>query len=146
MVMRNGKRNAIGTHGFSLVEALIATTIVIVALAGLAQLCVVAVAANQRAKSRTIATVLAQEKLEELMATNGDVASGSDFVGGRGQWLGAGDSPPPGTAYVRRWIAEPLAIGAGATRLRVAVTPAGQVLNVETAQLVAVKASSIPLR
>jgi type II secretory pathway pseudopilin PulG len=30
-----------------------------------------------------------------------------DFLDGRGHWLGAGLSPPPGTVYVRRWSVTP---------------------------------------
>jgi hypothetical protein len=31
-----------------------------------------------------------------------------DFLDARGVWIGAGHSPPPGTAFVRRWHLEPL--------------------------------------
>ena len=36
-----------------------------------------------------------------------------DFVDSSGVALGAGTSPPPGTAYVRRWSIEPMAIRSG---------------------------------
>jgi len=143
--MRDRKRGSNEERGFSLVETVIAATIVVVALAGLVQLFVVAAAANQRAKSRTIATVLAQEKLEELMALDGDVIPGTDFIDGRGQWIGAGAPPPPGSVYLRRWTAEPVPAWRGASLLQVSVTPASH-LGAEAVRLVGVKTSRITWR
>jgi type II secretory pathway pseudopilin PulG len=54
------------TDGFSLVEVLIATTVLVAALAGLAQLFGVASGANSSAKATTYATILAQQKMEQL--------------------------------------------------------------------------------
>jgi type II secretory pathway pseudopilin PulG len=52
--------------GFSLLEVLFATTILTVAVAGLAQLFAVSTRANTSAKSTTFAAVLAQQKMEQL--------------------------------------------------------------------------------
>jgi prepilin-type N-terminal cleavage/methylation domain-containing protein len=52
--------------GFSLVEVLVATTLLAVALVGLAQLAGIAVRANTSARGTTFATMLAQQKLEQL--------------------------------------------------------------------------------
>jgi len=90
------------SRGFSLIEVLIATTITIVGLAGLAHLFVLASAANRAARLRTMAVMLARDKVEELLGAETDSADGTDFVGARGEWLGD-SSPPPGTAFVRRW-------------------------------------------
>jgi len=98
-----------GSRGFSLVEVLIATTITVVALAGLAQLFVIAAAANRAARMRTIAVLLARDKMEELRGADDEIAGGADFMNGRGEWLG-GSTPPPGTVFVRRWSVSP---GAG---------------------------------
>ena len=144
--MRDCKEQANGARGFSLVETLIAATIVIVALVGLAHLFVVAVAADQRAKSRTVATVLAREKLEELLAIDGEVIAGTDFVDGWGQSIGAGDSPPPGTVYTRRWIAESMPAALGAWFLQVSVMPASHVGAGEAVHLAGVKMSRISSR
>ncbi len=38
-----------------------------------------------------------------------NVAGHCDFLDRRGRWLSGGTSPPVGTAYVRRWLIEPLA-------------------------------------
>lgn len=53
-------------RGFSLIETLIATTIMTVALASLAQLFAIATRSNQSARSTTFAAVLAQQKMEQL--------------------------------------------------------------------------------
>ena len=135
--MRNGIR------GFSLIEALIATTIVIVALAGLAQVFVIATAASNGSKARTVATILAQDKMEELLAFDRDVGGGADFIDARGQPLGAGPSPPPGTAYARRWSVEPLPHdSAGAVVVQVWVTVSRG--SAESARLVGVNTRRVP--
>ena len=96
-------------RGFSLVEVLIATTITVVGLTGLAHLFVMASAANRAARVRTMAVMLARDKMEELLGGDTDIAGGADFIGGRGEWLGD-SSPPPGAVFVRRWSVSP---GAG---------------------------------
>jgi len=122
----------LSARGFSLLEVLIATTIVAVALTALAELFSLAINANRAAKTLTIATVLAVEKMEQLRSlTWGFDASGvpvadprlatfpfdalrrntsgfCDFVGANGQSLGEATTPPAGAIYVRRWSIEPL--------------------------------------
>jgi type II secretory pathway pseudopilin PulG len=108
--------------GFSLVETLIATTITIVGITAIAQLFVVSSAANARAKSATLSTVLALDKMETLIAEGGD-DGGSDFVDSGGRSIGSGAVPPPGTAFVRRWSVQPLSEGSPATvSIEVSVT------------------------
>ena len=58
-------------RGYSLLEVLIAVTIVAVGVAALAQLVGFAVHANLRARDTTVAAVLAQQKIEELLPTTG---------------------------------------------------------------------------
>ena len=55
-----------GSRGFSLLEVLVATTIMVVGVAALAQLFVMATRANHRARTTTFAAVLAQQKMEQL--------------------------------------------------------------------------------
>jgi prepilin-type N-terminal cleavage/methylation domain-containing protein len=57
-----------GERGFSLVEVIVATGILVVALVSLAQLFTIAVGANLASRGTTDATVLAQQKIEELRA------------------------------------------------------------------------------
>lgn len=54
------------TRGFSLIEVLIATTILTVGVAALAQLATIAARANLSARTTTSAALLAQEKMEQL--------------------------------------------------------------------------------
>ena len=53
-------------RGFSLLEVLFATTIVAVGLAAVAQLFALSTGANARARMATFATVLAEQKMEQL--------------------------------------------------------------------------------
>jgi prepilin-type N-terminal cleavage/methylation domain-containing protein len=53
-------------RGFSLVETLVATTIMAVGLASLAQLFLISTKSNQSARLTTAASVLAQQKMEQL--------------------------------------------------------------------------------
>jgi prepilin-type N-terminal cleavage/methylation domain-containing protein len=53
-------------HGFSLLEVLVATTMLTVAVAGLAQLFALSTRINISARSTTFAAVLAQQKMEQL--------------------------------------------------------------------------------
>src|SRR5580765_7774854 len=57
-----------GMRGFSLLEVLVATTIVAVGVSALAQLTGIATHANRHARQSTMAAVLAQKKMEELLA------------------------------------------------------------------------------
>ncbi len=129
--------------GFSLIETLIATTIVIVALSGLAQLFVVSAAANVGAKAATTATILAQDKMEELIATAENGGDDSDFMDSRGRLLGTGGVPPAGTAYVRRWTIQPLpesSTGPFAFQVFVSRVAAGD----EAARIVAIRTRRTP--
>ena len=54
------------SQGFGLLEVLVATTILTVALAGLAQLFAIAARTNMSARTTTFAAVLAAQKMEEL--------------------------------------------------------------------------------
>ncbi len=59
-------RHTQSSAGFSLLEALIATGIMAVALAALGQMFAIAVANNTSARSGSYATVLAEQKMEQL--------------------------------------------------------------------------------
>jgi prepilin-type N-terminal cleavage/methylation domain-containing protein len=122
----------LSSRGFSLLEVLIATTIVATAVAALAQLLVMAAAANAGARSMTLATVIAAQKVEQLRSlawsfdVNGSPVSDPglaasptdslrtnragfcDFLDRNGRSLGECAAPPAGAAYLRRWSIEPL--------------------------------------
>jgi prepilin-type N-terminal cleavage/methylation domain-containing protein len=55
-------------RGFSLLEVLVATTILVVGVAGLAPLFVLASRANRTARTTTVAVLLAEQKMEQLRA------------------------------------------------------------------------------
>ncbi len=111
-------------RGFSLVEVVVAMAIMITATVALAELSIVAVRANRVARSTTVATVLAVQKMEQLQSAGWTELTSSppdalgqntdgycDFLDANGQTLGAGTSPPVGAVFVRRWAIAPLPIG-----------------------------------
>jgi prepilin-type N-terminal cleavage/methylation domain-containing protein len=63
---RPARAGAASARGFSLLEVLVATTIMTVGVAGLAQMFVLSTRANTSAKVTTYASVLAQQKMEQL--------------------------------------------------------------------------------
>jgi len=136
-----------GERGFSILEVLIATSVLTVGLAALAQLFAISTRANFSAKTMTAASVLAQQKMEQLRgltwgfdlvglplsdyATNISIAQETptggvgltpsprgaleknvdgycDFLDKYGVSLGGGETPPSGTAFIRRWSIDPL--------------------------------------
>jgi Tfp pilus assembly protein PilV len=130
-------------RGFCLVEVLIAATIVIVAIAGLGQLFVISSVANQRARSRTIATVLATAKMEELRAAANAPASGLDYADARGMLSDHGAGPAPGASYVRRWSAAAMPANPRAFILDVQVM-FPQASPGETVRISGLKVSRVP--
>ena len=113
-------------RGFSLVETLVATTLLTVAIGGLAQLATLAASTNQRARSATVATLLATSKADELLAVpwgdqtalarNDDgslernVAGFYDLLNHAGVPAGGGRGDVlSDVAYVRRWSVRALA-------------------------------------
>ena len=109
--------------GFTLIETLIATGLIVTAVAGLAQLFALSVRFTRDSGQFGVALVAAQDKLESLRALRFTYGSGgqpltdanlqaspSDAlttdVPGYADWLderGAAIGPGEGPAYVRRW-------------------------------------------
>ena len=107
--------------GFSLVEVLVATSVVAVAVASLAQLFIVSARAGRIAHTTSTTMLLAQQKMEELQADlPGSIPSpsGALFANTPGYFEyidrfgvsvgGASFTPPADAIYVRRWAVEPL--------------------------------------
>jgi prepilin-type N-terminal cleavage/methylation domain-containing protein len=108
-------------RGFSLLEVLVATTIVAVGVTALAQLVGIATHTQRRATRSTLSAVLAQEKIEELLAEDAgtlvpspadalghDVDGFADFIDAAGHTMGRSPVAPPGSAYLRRWSIDSL--------------------------------------
>ncbi len=101
--------------GFSLLESLLACTLLTVGVLALAAVFAVASALGARARHMTLAAILAAQTIEELSASRaaGDVVA-TDFTGPSGERLaGGGGSPPPGTAFIRRWSVRERSDGVG---------------------------------
>jgi len=69
--------DATGNGGFSILEVLVAITIMTVAVAGLAQMVALSTRANTSARATTYAAVLAQQKMEQLRS----LTWGFDVIG-----------------------------------------------------------------
>jgi Tfp pilus assembly protein PilV len=73
-------------RGFSLVEVLLATSLLATGVLGLAHVLAVAVGVNVASRQTTSATVLAAQKVEEILA-GGDIGGSEDAVDGfRRRW------------------------------------------------------------
>jgi prepilin-type N-terminal cleavage/methylation domain-containing protein len=108
-----------GERGFSLLEVLCATTILVVGLAALAQLVTLSTRVNGSAKAITVSTIVAAQKMEQLLSDavlspspadslKRNTSGYCDFADKHGQSLGTGSVPPAGAVYVRRWSIDPL--------------------------------------
>lgn len=102
-----------GANGFSLVEVLVALSILAVGLGSLMQLALLARRATQSAALITLAAVLAQDKMEQLRAAEWPEAASAgccEFFDAAGRRLADAPSAPIGTEYVRQWSVEPVAL------------------------------------
>jgi prepilin-type N-terminal cleavage/methylation domain-containing protein len=107
------------TRGFSLVEVLVATSLLAAGLAALAQLLALAVATGISARSGTAATVFAEQKIEQLRSEPWLPTDGVEYLDEHGSVILPGIA---GSTYVRRWSIEKLDDRA---RIRVTVGRAG---------------------
>jgi uncharacterized protein (TIGR02598 family) len=114
-------------RGFSLVETIIATGLIVAALVTLAQLLAIGVQAGAVARIRTTSALLAGRKMEELRARTweamlGDGRESVEFFDGQGSRV-CGETPMPcgAAAYVCRWSAEPATFNANVLVIEVDV-------------------------
>jgi type II secretory pathway pseudopilin PulG len=156
-------------EGSTLVEVLIATLVFSTGLLAMADLVRLATSSNVRARSATIAGIVAGQKLEQLLSLDFDDTGGLqespwslqrntpdfvDHVDGGGAIVGQDVEAPASAVYTRRWSIERLPAGLGQTVLiQVLVTgvrsrgPAdrGSVVRLPgDARLVAIKARRAP--
>jgi type II secretory pathway pseudopilin PulG len=139
-------RSIRGARGCSLIEVLVAIGIFTVALVALAQLTAIAARANLQAARTSFATVIAQQKIEELLP--GDLAVNLsppgalttsldgwfDFVDRHSRSLGSGARPPAGSDYLRRWSVEPVT-GSETLLVQVAVIDMRQAMTADAAAM-----------
>jgi Tfp pilus assembly protein PilV len=106
--------------GSTLVEVLVATLVLVTGVLGVAQLFLIAAAANAAARDTTVTTTLAAQKVEQLLSAELSAATGLvDHVDMWGRVVGTGESPPANALYTRRWSFEPLSADTVAIRVRV---------------------------
>ena len=110
-----------GNGGSSLVESIIAIGLLTSALVTLAHLSAVAVQANAEAKYRTLATIIATQKMEQLRADLllGDSGGAVEYLGGDGEVVCEGEIACPGAVYLRRWSIGPVAMAPGSVWIQV---------------------------
>jgi type IV pilus modification protein PilV len=91
-----------GERGFTVVEVLIALLVLLVGLAGILSLQFTSMRASSFSRHATEASVLAEDKMEDLRATpTAALADGTDTVNSRGEPGG------PGLPYTRQWTIAP---------------------------------------
>lgn len=119
-------------RGFSLVETLIATTLMAGALVSLAQFIGAAAQGGTAARTRAQAALMAAQKLEEIrVASWDDIAvappTGVEYLDGSGRARCPNVDVPCGDAvFVRRWSVTPVPFSAGIVTLEVDVRPVGK--------------------
>ncbi|MGH9315267.1 MAG: type IV pilus modification PilV family protein [Vicinamibacterales bacterium] len=90
--------------GFSLIETVVATGIVIAVALGVAQLFAVTTDVNRRAAMQTSMTLFAVQKMEQLRTGEAAPLVGVEHLDSGGDVV-----PAAAAVYVRRWSIEPLA-------------------------------------
>ena len=117
-------------EGFTLVEVLVALSIVVVAALATAQILTLAAAAVRDSRVSMLTTSLAAQRVEQLMAgewaalvpsppnsLDVNMAGYVDVLDARGVVVGAGPVPPGDAVFVRRWAVQPPATGAADARV-----------------------------
>ncbi|MGE0827416.1 MAG: prepilin-type N-terminal cleavage/methylation domain-containing protein [Candidatus Binatia bacterium] len=95
------------TAGYSLIETLVAIAIFSIAAAGLTSGVISSIRANNTSEHFTLATILAQDKLEALLAAPRELVDGSDT---------------PRSGFTRTWIVTPDTPEAGVIQIDVSVS------------------------
>jgi Tfp pilus assembly protein PilV len=127
-------RRAEADAGSTLVEAAVAITILATAVVLLAGLAAVAVRTITLTRERTVAAILAAEKLDQLFVAPQMPAQSSpaavlhdevgfvEYLDAAGAVVGQGAEATRGVVYVRRWAVSPLESDASLNVLHVAVS------------------------
>jgi len=119
-------------HGFTLVEVLVAMTLVLLLVQGAAEVLLVSVRLAEGAREQTFTVLLASAKVEDLRSDlpaiggslDRDEPGFVDYLDTDGTIVGM-DTEPRTAVYVRRWAVAPLTPSLpGVSALRVRVLPA----------------------
>lgn len=119
-------------RGFSLVETIVATSLLAVALVTLAQFVGASAQSGAAARARATTTMMAEQKMEQLRALPWAAiaampASSTDYLDASGNERCPNANAPCGDAvYVRRWSATPAAFSTGVLIIEVDVRLVGQ--------------------
>jgi Tfp pilus assembly protein PilV len=118
-------------RGFSLVETIVAAGLLAGALVTLAQFVAAGVQSGAAARARAAATLMAEQKMEELRALPWAAiaaipAESTDYLDASGEERCPGADMACGDAmYVRRWWAAPAPSSTGVIIIEVDVRPVG---------------------
>ena len=119
-------------RGFSLVETIVATSLLATALVALAQLVGAGIQSGFAARTRAATTVMAEQKMEQIRALPWAAVAAmpaevTDYLDAAGSERCGGASVPCGDAvYVRRWWAAPSAFASGVVIIQVDVGLVGK--------------------
>jgi prepilin-type N-terminal cleavage/methylation domain-containing protein len=119
-------------RGFSLVETIVATSLLATALVALAQLVGAGVQSGAAARARAATTLMAEQKMEQIRALPWAVVAAmppdvTDYLDAAGNERCVGASIPCGDAvYVRRWSAAPASFSGGVLIIEVDVGLVGK--------------------
>ena len=119
-------------RGFSLVETIVATSLLAVALVTLAQLVGAGVQNGAAARARAATTLMAEQKMEQICALPWAAIAAmpddsTDYLDASGHLRCAGASAPCGEAmYVRRWSRTPASFSTGVLIIKVDVRLVGK--------------------
>lgn len=130
-------------RGFSLVETVFAIGLLTGALVTLAQLVAVGVYTTSGARYRTIATVLAQQKMEQLRgeATLADTNASVEHFDASGATVCAGAGPCEARVFTARWSIAPVSSAPGAILIKIEVSHARR--NYGEARSFAIRSRSV---
>lgn len=115
-------------HGFTLVETLFAISLLTGTLTVFAHLVASGVHTTAAARYRTLATIFAQQKMEQLRgeATLGDTAAAAEHLDASGAKVCDTMWPCPAAVFTVRWSVEPLAVRPGTVLIQVVAAHAHQ--------------------